>query len=105
MFQSLNPATDLILAKYPRTSAAALDKILDSRDIEIQRMAFSDFNIGIYQAVKSFGVTNNQVYYQFCPMAFNDQGAYWLSNEEQISNPYFGDVMLRCGEVKEIIKN
>ena len=83
----------------------AMDKIMDTKDIEMQRLAFSDFNTGIYNAVKSFGVENEKVYYQFCPMAFNDQGAYWLSSEEQIANPYFGDVMMTCGEVKEIIEH
>lgn len=82
----------------------AIDKIMDTKDIEMQRLAFSDFNTGIYQAVKSFGVESEQVYYLFCPMAFNDKGAYWLSDEKQIANPYFGDVMMTCGEVKEVIE-
>jgi len=76
-----------------------------SKDIEKQRAAFSDFNSGFYQAIKSFGLEGQKVYYEFCPMAFNNKGAFWLSNEEQISNPYFGDVMLRCGKVKEVIEN
>ncbi len=83
----------------------AIEKIIDSKDIEVQRLAFSDFNTGFYQAIKSFGLNDQKVYYQFCPMAFNDQGAYWISQEEIIANPYFGDVMLRCGEVREIIEN
>lgn len=83
----------------------ALNRIIESKDIEMQRAAFSEFNKQLYAAVKSFGLLNQTVYYQFCPMAFNDQGAFWLSDEEVIANPYFGDVMLRCGEVKEIIEN
>ncbi len=83
----------------------AIDKIMASKDIEKQRAAFSDFNSGFYQAIKSFGLEGQKVYYEFCPMAFNNKGAFWLSNEEQISNPYFGDVMLRCGKVKEVIEN
>ena len=84
---------------------ASLNKIIETKEIEKQRLAFSDFNIGFYQSIKSFGLIGEKVYYQYCPMAFNDQGAYWISNEEIIANPYFGDVMLRCGEVKEIIEH
>ena len=40
------------------------------------------------------------MYKQFCPMAFNDQGGYWLSNSKEVRNPYFGDKMLKCGMVK-----
>lgn len=83
----------------------SVQQIADSKDIEEQRMAFSNFNEGFYEAVKSFGLNNKKVYYQFCPMAFDDRGAYWFSNEEIISNPYYGDVMLRCGEVVEVIEN
>jgi Cu(I)/Ag(I) efflux system membrane fusion protein len=34
-------------------------------------------------------------------MAFNNSGAYWLSDNATIRNPYFGDKMLSCGSVEE----
>jgi Cu(I)/Ag(I) efflux system membrane fusion protein len=37
-------------------------------------------------------------------MAFNDKGAYWLSDKEAIRNPYFGDKMLTCGSVEETLR-
>jgi len=37
-------------------------------------------------------------------MAMNDKGASWLSASKQIKNPYFGEKMMTCGEVKETIK-
>jgi Cu(I)/Ag(I) efflux system membrane fusion protein len=37
----------------------------------------------------------------FCPMAFNNNGAYWVQKTENIHNPYFGSKMLKCGEIKE----
>ena len=51
-----------------------------------------------------FGLANKTAYYQFCPMANNDKGAYWFSETEEIRNPYFGDTMMGCGETKETIK-
>jgi len=42
-----------------------------------------------------------KLYRQYCPMAFQNKGAYWLSSEKKIMNPYFGDKMLHCGVVKE----
>lgn len=32
-----------------------------------------------------------------CPMAFDNQGADWLQNQDELANPYFGASMLRCG--------
>jgi len=37
-------------------------------------------------------------------MANNDKGAFWLSDDEQVLNPYFGDMMLKCGTVEQVIK-
>ena len=38
-------------------------------------------------------------------MAFDNKGADWLQLDEDLLNPYFGDAMLKCGEVKEVIGN
>jgi Cu(I)/Ag(I) efflux system membrane fusion protein len=32
-------------------------------------------------------------------MANNNKGAVWLSMEEEIRNPYYGDAMLTCGSL------
>ncbi|MDR9373906.1 MAG: efflux RND transporter periplasmic adaptor subunit, partial [Schleiferiaceae bacterium] len=41
------------------------------------------------------------LYLQFCPMANQNKGAYWLSRKVEVKNPYYGAAMLTCGEVKE----
>ncbi|WP_321317584.1 efflux RND transporter periplasmic adaptor subunit [Labilibaculum sp.] len=82
----------------------SLKAIAASKDIDAQRTAFAPFNQALYKSIKSFGLDKVTTYYQFCPMADDDKGAYWFSNSEEIQNPYFGDMMLGCGEVKEIIK-
>ncbi len=38
-----------------------------------------------------------------CPMVNNNAGADWLQASEPLQNPYFGAMMLKCGEVKETI--
>ncbi|MDE5417618.1 efflux RND transporter periplasmic adaptor subunit [Labilibaculum sp. DW002] len=78
--------------------------IVGEKNIDKQRTAFAPFNQALYKSVKSFGLDKVTTYYQFCPMANGDKGAYWFSNSEEIQNPYFGEMMLGCGEVKETIK-
>ena len=75
--------------------------IATAGNIEEQRIAFSDFSDYLYKAIKTFGLTERTAYYQFCPMAKNGKGAYWLSETKDILNPYFGESMLTCGEIKE----
>ena len=80
-----------------------LSKISESSDIEEQRRLFSDVTEKMTGIVNE-SISSGKVYQQFCPMAFNNEGGYWLSTEEEIRNPYFGDRMLKCGKVTETIK-
>lgn len=84
-----------------RPIQSGLDKIAQTADVEEQRKHFETLSDNLIEAVEYFGVVENTIYRQYCPMAFKDQGAYWLSSEKEIRNPYFGDMMLTCGEVKE----
>ncbi len=90
--------------KYLKNMENPLETILDSENIEDQRAAFASFNLSWYKAVKEFGLKEQTVYYQYCPMAIGNKGAYWFSNDKQINNPYFGDAMLRCGETHETLE-
>jgi Cu(I)/Ag(I) efflux system membrane fusion protein len=81
-----------------------IQQIADSKDISDQRLFFAAFNNTFYSSLKSFGLHQGTSYYQYCPMANGDNGAYWFSNEKDIENPYFGDAMLKCGETKETLE-
>jgi hypothetical protein len=89
---------------YLSPMQSSLKEIQASTDIEAQRKALSDLSDNLYKSVKAFGLGGKEAFYDYCPMAFNNEGAYWLSDQEQIRNPYFGDKMLACGEVKEKLK-
>ena len=77
--------------------------ISQSSEIETQRKQFKNLSAHLIRAVELFGV-NEKVYVEFCPMADNNNGGYWLSKEEKVYNPYFGEAMLTCGEVKEVLE-
>ena len=81
---------------------ASANAISGSTDISKQRGHFKHLSAHMISSVQLFGVNEN-VYIQFCPMADNNKGAYWISLEEEIRNPYFGEKMLKCGTVKEAI--
>ena len=72
-------------------------------DIKKQRSHFKPLSANLIMAVEKFGI-NQQVYSQFCPMADGNKGGSWLSLEDKVLNPYYGDAMLTCGEVTKTIK-
>lgn len=75
--------------------------ITETGDVEHQRDHFYTLSKVMYAIVKSVKPVEGEIYKQFCPMAFNDKGAFWLSNEKDIKNPYFGNKMLTCGVIEE----
>lgn len=83
---------------------ATLNEIQSATDIEAQRDAFSTLSDNLYKSIKAFGLGGKEAYYEYCPMAFNNEGGYWLSDNEAIRNPYFGDKMLTCGSIEEKLK-
>ncbi|SEA21285.1 efflux RND transporter periplasmic adaptor subunit [Bizionia paragorgiae] len=90
----------MVLEKEIKDSATSISNTSDLVD---QRRRFKSLSTHLTNAIEVFGI-NEKVYHQYCPMVDNDTGAYWLSKEDKVLNPYFGDAMLRCGEVKQVIE-
>lgn len=82
----------------------AIQAISQQSGLKQQRKEFAIFNPAFYQSIKEFGLKGVTAYYQHCPMANSNQGAYWLSETKEIRNPYFGEDMIGCGETRETLK-
>lgn len=81
----------------------AIKRMQGAEDLKSQREHFATLSEHILEMTELFGLERGKVYKNFCPMAFDNQGAYWLSEYQEIRNPYFGSKMLTCGSVQETI--
>ncbi len=89
----------MLLEKKIRTTAVSIENVSNIKELRTHFIQLSSY---LTSSVEIFGV-NQKIYNQYCPMANDNKGAFWLSLEKEIRNPYFGDVMLECGDVtKEI---
>jgi Cu(I)/Ag(I) efflux system membrane fusion protein len=89
-----------------RTALGKIRKSLEHRkhvaSLADARELFGEVSKQVIVLQRHYGnAGDTKQFLAFCPMAFNNAGAYWLQNEEQIANPYFGASMLRCGEIRE----
>ena len=75
----------------------------NSGKIDHQREHFEMLSQDMYDLLKSFDGTQT-LYKDFCPMANENKGAFWISETKEIKNPYLGKKMPECGEVQEEIK-
>ncbi|WP_144602676.1 efflux RND transporter periplasmic adaptor subunit [Algoriphagus algorifonticola] len=80
---------------------AAVGNMEKASSIDEARKGFSNLSEAVLEMTELFGLNKEAVYKDYCPMAFGNQGAFWLSERKDITNPYFGASMLTCGEVKQ----
>ncbi|HWC52292.1 MAG TPA: DUF3347 domain-containing protein [Chitinophagaceae bacterium] len=69
--------------------------------IDHQREHFATMSKDMYDLVKAFGA-GMTLYHDHCSM-YND-GSMWLSETKDIKNPFYGDKMMTCGSVEEMMK-
>jgi len=83
-----------------KKSTQHIEHLSDITAVREQFIRISNIMIAI---AESFDPIASPIYVQHCPMADSNKGADWLSKEKEILNPYFGQDMLTCGEVKKKI--
>jgi Cu(I)/Ag(I) efflux system membrane fusion protein len=66
------------------------------------RLMLSPLSDQLYHTLKKYQVEVDG-YRQYCPMAKENTGAFWLSDSDEVLNPYFGEAMLTCGTVEETL--
>lgn len=86
---------------FTGTISGSAQALVKESTLEAKRKEFEMISDALWSLTRTVKYDGEKVYYQYCPMAFNDKGAYWLSNQATIRNPYFGDQMLECGKVED----
>jgi hypothetical protein len=81
---------------------SSVRQIASTSDLAAQREAFYSLTQAYLVSLES-KPGEDTLYLQFCPMAFDYEGATWISREKVVMNPYFGDEMLNCGVVRKPI--
>lgn len=106
------------LAVYETAKQQIADIRANAESIALQtnitemRQDFRMVSENLYPFLKTIRYSGSTLYWQNCPMAFDeDKAASWISNTEEIVNPYLGKYhptyksgMLHCGEVLDSIR-
>lgn len=78
-----------------------LEAMQEESSLENLRQQFQQLSDSLFDLMRTTRHTGGKIYRQYCPMAFDNTGAYWISNSIEVLNPYFGDAMLHCGSVTD----
>ncbi|PWJ58669.1 uncharacterized protein DUF3347 [Dyadobacter jejuensis] len=79
-------------------------QITEAKDLEKQRLLYATLSDDLIPLIKKAGLSSGELNVDFCPMAGDQKGAYWLAGHKDIKNPYMGSKMMTCGSVKETLK-
>lgn len=95
-------------ARWDSTEArimAILHPMASADSLGAARLHFMDFSQVLLEAIGNFGVSGKEPLYHFhCPMARDNRGADWLQKDSLLANPYYGNSMLKCGELVKVLK-
>ncbi|MES2371510.1 MAG: hypothetical protein V4557_02955 [Bacteroidota bacterium] len=98
---------DSMIVSTARTYALGISSetkgLIGEKTLEGKRKSFQIISDQLYDLIRTVRYDQSVIYHNYCPMAFNDQGANWLSNTPSIRNPYIPKKMITCGEVKDSI--
>jgi Cu(I)/Ag(I) efflux system membrane fusion protein len=96
--------------KLSDSMETSLKEIADTREIEAMRKAFDPLSEAFAKVVMGFRhAMKDPLFLYHCPMASDQQGAYWIESSQDVKNPYFGESpykgqeMLKCAELVEKI--
>lgn len=92
-------------AKHHSSMIAAVEAASAATSLDEFRESFDEISNELIKAVKNQNY-DQELHIQFCPMAGSGDGAKWLSENEEIRNPYFGSgsMMAECGTTVETLK-
>ena len=77
--------------------------VIQAEGIERVRQEFALLSEEMATTARRFGIVGGSLYQFKCPMVFNNRGATWLQADDETRNPYFGSVMLQCGDVIHVL--
>lgn len=76
-----------------------IESLRQSQDIKRMRTEFKPLSEEVGVLAKTFGFGEARPIYELhCPMAFQNKGAIWYQDNDQVRNPYYGSSMLKCAD-------
>lgn len=77
--------------------------LLGENNLVSKRRSFQMISDQFYDLIRTVHYKEQTLYRFYCDKAFEDQGAFWISTQQSISNPYLPKSNAPCGEIRDTI--
>ncbi len=88
------------LKEHLKAASRAVRAFKEAKDLPTSRLAFGELSRHIVGVLHAEPTLRRGRYVYKCPMV-KDGYALWVQTAKEVSNPYMGKTMLRCGEPAE----
>ena len=86
--------------KHLKAASQAAGTLKDAKDLPAARLAFGELSRHVVGLLNAEPTLRRGRYVYRCPMV-KEGYALWVQTAKEVSNPYMGKKMLRCGESAE----
>ena len=104
-FADLKADTNIIATaqSYRLGISSEIKGLLGEKGLESKRKAFQMISDQLYDLIRIIQYDGAVIYHFYCAAAFDGQGAYWLNDTKENSNPYIPKEKPSCATVKDSI--
>jgi hypothetical protein len=89
-------------AKYfAATISGSAKNIANANNTDDKLREFNMITDALWSLTRTVKYNGQKVYYQFCPLAFDNTGGYWLSDKIDSGNPYMAQQGKDCSQVND----
>ena len=88
---------------YTLGLSSEMKGLLGEKEIEAKRKAFQMISDQLYDLIRTIKFDGVTIFHLYCSDAFDGEGAYWLNETKDNSNPYLPKKKPNCGSIKDSI--
>lgn len=101
---ALPDAFAALWAEHTDAIADAIAHLSAADDLDAMRTAYQPLSAALIAVTERSHIEGaGTLYRAHCPMAFDNEGASWITDQLQVRNPYFGAQMRRCGSIEQTL--
>ncbi|HQR94497.1 MAG: hypothetical protein B7Y15_10060 [Bacteroidetes bacterium 24-39-8] len=101
----LKADTNLVQAAFSYSDGISSEAqgLLEETNLLSKRRSFQMISDQFYDLINTVQYNQKVLYRFYCNKAFEDQGAYWISDQKNLTNPYLPNATPLCGEIKDTL--
>ncbi len=88
---------------YSEGISSELIGLLGEKQMLDKRRSFQMVSDQLYDLIRTVQFDQILLLHAYCPNAFDDQGAYWICESNDLKNPYLTNTSTNCCEIKDTI--